>query len=75
MLAPWLTPNFSYNSLIDIYQQEGQNKGKCLLDQKLSHLLLQFQMAYFPYSSLRSFLCLSSGLQIKCCAMLFSTLD
>ena len=75
MLAPWLTPNFSYNGLIDNYQLEGQKKGKCLLDQKLSHPLLLFQMAYFPYSSLRSFLCLSSGLQIKCCAILFSTLD
>ena len=34
---------------------------------ELSHPLLLFQTAYFSSSSLRSFLCLSSGLQIKCC--------
>ena len=53
------------DSLVDDYQQEGQNKGKCLLHQKLSHPLLLFQMAYFSSSSLRSFLSFSSGLQIK----------
>ena len=68
MLAPWLTPNCFHDGLIDNYQQEGQNKGKCLLDQKLSHPLFLFQTAYFPSSSLRSFLCLSSGLQIECCS-------
>ena len=63
-----LTPNCSNNGLIDNYQQDGQNKGKCLLDQNLSRPLLLFHMAYFPASSLRSFLCLSSGLQIKYCS-------
>ena len=63
-----LTPNCSNNGLIDNYQQDSQNKGKCLLDQNLSHPLLLFHTAYFPASSLRSFLCLSSGLQIKYCS-------
>ena len=45
----------------------GQNKGKCLLDQNLSHPLMLSQTVYFSSSSLRSFLCLSSGLQIKYC--------
>ena len=47
MFATWVTPNCSNDGLIDDYQQEGKNKGKCLLDQKLSHPLLLFQTAYF----------------------------
>ena len=80
-----LTPNCSNNGLIDNYQQDGQNKGKCLLDQNLSHLLLLFHTAYFPASSLRSFLAflLASKSSIavnimaavQLCTILFSTLD
>ena len=50
-----------------ISQGMAKTKVKCLLDQKLSHPLLLFQMAYFSSSSFQSFHCLSSGLQIVYC--------
>ena len=51
-------------------QQEtrmGQTKPRNGRWRKLSHPLLLFQTGYFSSSSLRSFLCLSSGLQVKYC--------